>query len=158
MSPDHLTAIGASEPNHCDGVQPAPRGGTPPMFCVRHLVDSFLTHVKLLVRAGVNEPATLRWYADQLKHLDHLAEFPADGLRTHHLAAVELTNGITRAIKRLYKWAAAEDLVPKDPFAKLTIPPCGRRERVLTRPELCALYLASPRALRRLLFVQFHTL
>jgi integrase len=131
---------------------------TSPMFTLRHLTDSFLTHVRLLVKAGVNEPTTLRWYKDQLSHLKHLADVPADALRTHHLGAIELTNAFARALKRLYKWAAAEDLVPKDPFSKLSIPPCGARTRVLTRPELRRLYLASSRAFRRLLFVQLRTI
>lgn len=128
------------------------------VFTLGHLRDSFLAELRLLVRAGVHEPTTARWYADQLRHLDALAALPADSLRTHHLVQIELTNGFTRALKRLYRWGTSEDLVPKDPFAKLTIPPCGRRERVLTRPEVARLYLASPRPLRRLLFVQLRTI
>lgn len=128
------------------------------VLTVSHLRRSFLDHLKLMVRAGVNKPGTLCFYAAQLKRLDHLAEFPADALRTHHLAAIELTNAFTRAIKRLYRWAASEQLIPRDPFAKLAVPPCGRRERILTRAELCRLYLASPRPLRRLLYVQLHTI
>lgn len=137
----------------------APASTTPAdVFTVRHLLESFTAHVRLLVKAGVNEPATLRWYVDTLKALDHLGDFPAAELRTHHLAAVKLTNGFTRALKRVYKWAADEDLVPRDPFRKLAVPSCGQRARVLTRSELCRLYLAAPRALRRLLFVQLRTL
>jgi integrase len=128
------------------------------MFTVAHLIDSFKAHLGLLVKARVNEPTTLRWYADQLAALKPVEGFAADALRTHHLAAVELTNGFVRAVKRLYKWAAEEELVPKNPFAKLAVPTCGRRERVLTRDELRRLYLASPRAFRRLLFVQLHTM
>ena len=128
------------------------------VFTVKHLVASFLTHLKLMVRAQVNAPGTLRWYTDQLAHLKGLNSFPADALRTHHLASIDLTNAFTRALKRLYKWGASEELVPKDPFVKLIVPPCGRRERVLTRPELACLYLASPRAFRRLLFVQLRTI
>jgi integrase len=40
----------------------------------------------------------------------------------------------------------------------MALPPCGRRERVLTRCELSGLYKVSSRAFRRLLFVQLHTL
>lgn len=128
------------------------------MFTVRHLIDSFTTHVKLLVRAGLNAPATLGWYESQFAHLAALDGFPADALRTNHLAAIALTNAFVRVLKRLYKWGADEDLVPKDPFAKLTVPPCGQRERVLSRSELRRLYAASTRAFRRLLFVQLHTI
>jgi integrase len=128
------------------------------MFTVRHLIDSFSAHMQLMVRAGNTAPATLRWYRDQLRPLEPLGGYPAEALRTHHLAAIDLTNGFTRAIKRLYKWGVAEDLVPRDPFAKLTITPCGRRERTLTRAEVCQLYRAAPRALRLLLFVQLRTI
>jgi integrase len=138
---------------------PAPnRPETTTVFTVRNLVDSFLAETALLVRAGVTEAATQRWYTDQFKHLDSLGGFPADALRTHHLATIELTNGFTRALKRLYRWAAGEELIPKDHFAKLRTPPCGQRERVLTPEELARLYRASLPALRRLLFVQLNTL
>lgn len=128
------------------------------MFTLHNLIGSFVAEQRLLVRAGLQEPTTLRWYEDQFKHLEALGEFPAEALRTHHLATVNLTNAFTRALKRLYKWAAAEDLVPRDPFTKLTITPCGRRERVLERDELRQLYLAAARPFRRLLFVQLRTL
>lgn len=128
------------------------------MYTLAHLIESFSVHTRLLVRAGLTEAATLRWYESQFKHLAPLGAFPADAIRTHHLGTIKFTTAFVRCLKRLYKWAAAEDLVPKDPFAKLTIPPCGRRERVLTRPELRKLYLVGSRAFRRLLFVQLHTI
>ena len=128
------------------------------MFKLAHLIDSFLAHTRIMVRAGNTEPSTLRWYQDNLKHLSGLREYPADALRTHHLVAVDFTNAFVRVLKRVYKWGVEEDLIPKDPFAKLTIPPCGRRERVLTRSELRRLYLVAPRAFRRLLFVQMGTI
>jgi integrase len=128
------------------------------MYTLRHHIAGFVCNTKLMVRAGITEAATLGWYESQLRHLEPLGDFPADALRTHHLAAIDFTNAFVRALKRLYKWAAEEDLVPKDPFAKLTIPPCGKRERVLTRGELAKLYLVSYRAFRRLLFCQIHTI
>ena len=130
----------------------------PGVFRVKDLTRSFLADLAVAVNAGTTEPATLRWYQDQLRHLDHVGDVPADALRTHHLAAIELTNGFARALKRLYKWAAVEQLVPRDPFVKLATPPAGQRERVLTRAEVARLYLASPRPLRRLLFVQLRTI
>ena len=130
----------------------------PGMFTLRHLIDSFLTQTRLLVKAGVQEEGTYKWYQAQFSHLIALQDTPAEMLRTHHLAAITLTNGFTRALKRLYRWGAGEELIPRDPFAKLTIPPCGRRERTLSRPEVVRLYKASPRALRLMLFVQLHTI
>lgn len=128
------------------------------VFTLKHLTESFLTHFGLLVRAGVRKPATLRWYTDQFRHLDQLAGFPADALRTYHLATIDLTNAFARAIKALFKWGAAEELIPRDYFTKLVVPPCGRRERVLERAELARLYRAAPRAFFRLLFVQLYTI
>jgi integrase len=128
------------------------------VFTVGHLIDSFSNHLRILIRAGVNKPKTLTWHESQFKHLAPLRGIPADSLRTHHLSAIKLTNAFTRVLKRLYKWAADEDLVPRDPFRKLAVPPCGERTRVLTRSELRLLYRACSRALRRLLFVQLRTL
>ena len=126
---------------------------------VAHLVRSFATHLDQLARSGILEPATPAWYSHMLAGLvEQLGEFPAGELRAYHLTGIDLTNGFTRAVKRLMKWAAAEDLIPRDAFQKLTVPPCGRRERVLTRAELRRLYRASPRALRLLLFVQLNTI
>lgn len=125
---------------------------------VSHLLHLFRSHLEFFVRAGVNAPATLAWYLAMLRPLAPLGELPAAALRPAHLAAIPLTNGFIRALKRLYRWAMAEELVPRDPFAKLRTPRCGRRERILTRAELVRLYRASSPAFRRLLFVLFHTL
>ncbi|VTR95222.1 integrase family protein : Uncharacterized protein OS=Acinetobacter soli NIPH 2899 GN=F950_02740 PE=4 SV=1: Phage_integrase [Gemmata massiliana] len=128
------------------------------MFTLQHLIDSYVTHSRLMVSAGVTSTSTLEWYLAQFKHLKLLADFPAEALRTYHLASVELTNAFCRVLKALYKWGTEQELVPKNPFVKLAVPPCGRRERVLTRAELARLYRVSPRQFRRLLFVQLHTL
>lgn len=124
------------------------------------LTEAYLAHVHVLVEAGMLAKATHEWYSNQFKHLSKLRHTPAASLRTHHLSGIKLTNAFVRVLKRLFKWAADEEqgLVPRDPFAKLTTPPCGERERTLTRPELRQLYLAAPRALRRLLFVQLRTI
>jgi len=125
---------------------------------LHELTRAFLAHVGLLVRAGVNEPATLDWYARQLAHLDRLGNFPAGEFRPHHLDRFDLTNAIARAIKRLFKWAAAEDLIPRDAFSRLAVPPAGERSRTLTRGELAQLYRSTSPAFRRLLFVQARTI
>lgn len=124
------------------------------------LIDAHLAHLKIMVQAGINKNATREWYSNQFKHLATLRATPAATLRTHHLASIELTNAFVRALKALFKWAADEEqaMIPRNPFAKLTVPECGRRERTLTRAELRSLYLAAPRALRRLLFVQLRTI
>lgn len=157
IPPELVTQIRA--PDQCDAPNLNESARVNPgMLTVKNLIDSFTTHLAMLVRSGVNEPATLRWYVDTLKRLDPVAGFAADALRTFHLTDISPTNALVRALKRLYKWGAAEGLVTKDPFAKLAIPPCGQRERVLTRTELRRLYRVSSRAFRRLLFVQFGTL
>lgn len=128
------------------------------VFTLKHLIESFLAETRMMVCAGQTSEKTLDWYVSMLNHLAPLGGSPAEMLRTHHLAGIKFTNGFVRVLKRLYRWGAAEDLLPKDPFAKLTVPPCGRRERILTRPELRRLYLATSRAFRRLLFVQLRTI
>lgn len=141
-----------------DGCTTDGRGHDVTMFTLAHLIDSFTAHLRIMVRAGVTAQSTMRWYQDQFRHLRALKDLPAESLRTHHLVTIDLTNAFCRALKRVFKWGAAEDLIPKDPFAKLAIPPCGARTRVLTRPELRRLYLSATRAFRRLLFVQLHTI
>lgn len=131
------------------------------MFRVRDLTRSFLAALQIRVKLDQAEAATLKWYAAHLTKLDRAAgDFPAAELRAEHLIGVEFTNSFVRVLKALYKWAADEDvqLVARNPFRKLTPPPCGQRERVLTRPEFVRLYLASSRPFRRFLFVLARTI
>lgn len=131
------------------------------MFVVRNLVDSFLAHLRVQVSVGQIEHTTRDWYSAQLVKLTRaVGDFPAAELRAHHLIAVKLTYHFVRALRALYRWAVDDDvqLVPRDPFRKLKAPPCGERQRVLSRPEMVRLYLASSRRLRRLLFVLAHTI
>lgn len=131
------------------------------MFAVKHLVKSYLDHLTVKVKLGQTEPSTLEWYRGQLAKLTEAAgKFPAAELRAPHLVAVEFTYHFVRALKALYKWAADEDtlLVPKDPFRKLKPPPCGERQRILSRTEMRLLYDASIRAHQRFLFVLRRTI
>lgn len=149
------------------------------VLTVAHLIDSFDAHYGVLIQCGQAEAATREWYRDAHKKLRVAAgSFPAAELRAHHLVGVDFTNHFVRALKALYKWATDEDvdLVPKNPFRKLRTPPCGERNRVLSRSELRRLYLACravheqigpPRSrrmtwrrspFRLFLFVMFHTL
>ena len=113
------------------------------VFTVRNLVDSYLAHARHQVQAGNLEPMTVRWYVDQFRHLEPVANFPAAELRAHHLISVDLTNAIARSLKTLYRWAALEELVDRNPFARLAVPQCGQRERVLERAEVARLYRAA---------------
>lgn len=138
-----------------DAPRPSPPGPT-----VGDLVAGYLAHTGILVRAGLAAAATLRWYRAQFAHLGRagLLPMPAAALRTHHLAPIRLTNAFARAARRLTRWAVAEELLARDPFAKLAVPACGRRERTLTRPDLVKLLRACPRPLRLLLLVQLRTI
>jgi integrase len=128
------------------------------LYTINRLREDFLAEAGMLVRSGELKDVTLRGYEYQLGKLDPFGEFPADTLRVHHLHTIPWTNGFVRILKQLYKWATDNRIIPVDPFEKTKIPPCGRRERVLTRGELARLYRAAPRALRVLLFVQLRTL
>ncbi|MBN9522617.1 tyrosine-type recombinase/integrase [bacterium] len=130
------------------------------MFRVKDLTRSYLSHLDVRVKLGEIEPATKSWYKSQLDKLDvACGEYPAADLRAPHLVAVDFTYHFVRALKALYRWAVDEEqqLVPRDPFKKLKAPPCGERQRILTRAEMRSLYLASGRQLRRLLFLLRHT-
>lgn len=131
------------------------------MFTVAHLTASYLDHLAVRVKLGQIERATHEWYRAQLAKLDRAAgRFPAAELRAEHLVAVDLTYHFVRAVKSLYKWATDEDvmLLSRNPFRKLKPPPCGERQRVLTRPEMVRLYLAASPLLRRFLFVLRRTI
>lgn len=131
------------------------------MLKVKNLTQSFLSNLTVRVKLGQAEQSTHVWYRIQFDKLDKAAgDFPAAELRAHHLVSVDFTYHFVRALRALYRWAADEDvsLVPKDPFKKLKPPPCGERQRILTRPEMLRLYLASSRRLRRFLFVLAHTI
>lgn len=131
------------------------------MFRVRDLTRSFLNALQVKVKLGQAEQATHVWYKSQLTKLDRAAgSFPAAELRAEHLIAVEFTYHFVRALKALYKWGCDDDvsLVKRDPFRKLKAPPCGERQRILSRAEMACLYLVASRQLRRFLFVMSHTI
>ncbi len=145
-------------PSHGSGVT-SPGAGI--MFAVRDLTRSFLSALEVRVKLGQTEAKTLAWYRSQFTKLDAAAgDYPADALRAHHLVSVEFTYHFVRAVRALYRWAVDDDvqLVPRDPFKKLTPPPCGERQRVLTRDEMRRLYLACSPRLRRFLFVMSRTI
>lgn len=135
----------------CDGV----------MFKVSDLTRSFRASIEVRVKLGDAEPKTREWYYLQLAKLDAVAgDFPAADLRAEHLVSVSFTNAFVRVLKAAYKWACDEDvgLLSRDPFRRLKPPPCGERNRVLDRGEVCKLHLAAGRQLRRYLFVQRRTI
>ncbi len=131
------------------------------MFRVLDLSRSFLAHMGVREKLGQTAPATVAWYRVQLGKLDAAAgEMSAADLRAHHLVGVEFTNHFVRALRALYRWATDEEqqFVPKDPFKKLRPPPCGERQRILTRAEMVRLYKGCRRQFRRFLFVMRHTI
>lgn len=129
------------------------------MLTVRLLADSFEAHLGVLVRTSQLKRATADWYASQLARLRGTAGWiAADDLRPHHLADVEFSNHFVRTCKSLYRWALEEELVTRNPFAKIKTPPAGERSRVLTGAELLSLYRAAPPAFRLFLFFQLHTM
>jgi integrase len=151
--PDNVT-----NPSHGSGIT-SPGAG--PVLKVQDLTRSYLAALEVRVKLGQAAPGTLTWYTSQFAKLDKAAGvFPAAELRAHHLVAVEFTYHFVRALRSLFKWAADEDvgLVPRDWFKKLTPPPCGERQRVLSRDEMRRLYLACSPRLRRFLFVMSRTI
>jgi hypothetical protein len=80
---------------------PPPAGGSGrAMLTVRHLADSFVADLRVRVKSGQSEPATLCWYRAQSNKLDAaVGDFPAAELRVHHLLAVEFSNAFVRVLK-----------------------------------------------------------
>lgn len=127
---------------------------------VSELIDGFLAVQSAAVTSGEIRPGTLDFYRHQLRKLAAVAgDHPAAELRAHHLAGrYPFTHHSVRALKRLFRWALEEDLIPKDYFRRLKTPRCGARRRILTRAELVKLYRASSRPYRRLLMAARHTM
>lgn len=123
------------------------------------VADAFYRHLDGKVLAALTSPKTLDFYRSQLPKLLAIAgSVPAADLRPHHIVSLTMTNHLARSIKRLTRWAASEDFIPKDPFARMEVPPCGERQRTLTAAEMVKLYMASTRAFRRYLFLMRHTI
>lgn len=123
------------------------------------LIDSFYRSLDAEVRSGLTSQGTRDWYEWQLKKVVAIAgTIAAVELRPLHLVELDLTHHVVRAIKRLFRWATDQDLVPKDAFAKLRAPRCGSRSRTLTRSEIVCLYRATSREFRKFLFFMRHTI
>ncbi len=137
---------------------------------LQQLVQQFFQHLAGQVRSGEIEQVTLDWYKPPMAKLLSatwkspdgvevpLATLQAAEIRMMHLSGLTLTNALARGIRRCFHWAAGDDIIPKDPMQKLSVPACGERERVLTRSEMLRLYRGSPRNLRKLLLLLRHTM
>lgn len=136
---------------------PVPHSGA--MFTVANLIDAYDRQLQVAVNSGHKSSKTRDWYGWQFKKLRAAAgTLPAAELRVWHLHAVTMTHHFTRCLRSLYAWSTDNDLTPKNPFTKLEIPKCGQRERVVSRSEVCRLYLASTRKFRKYLFILSHTM
>ena len=123
------------------------------------LVKLFFRTLEAEVRAGQTTESTLSWYRSNLAKVTAIAgDLPAADLRPVHLVDLTMTNALARAVKRVTRWAADQDIIPKDAFAKMVIPPCGERTRTMTPAELCRLYLASPKKFRRFMYLLRRTM
>lgn len=109
---------------------------------------------------GKLSPDTLRNYERLvLRWLATLPSVPAEELKAFHLLSWGKTWHELQAVKRVWHWAAVvAELVPRNPFAGLQLPPIGQRHRVLTRPEMCRLLLGSRRDFRLYLLGLWHTM
>lgn len=135
---------------------PAPENRN--MLTVGHLIDSFDAACVVSVRTGQITESTRVFYLHQLRKLRTAAgHYPADALRAHHLVNVEFTNHFVRAVKRLYSWAADEELIPKNVFKKLKTPSAGQRTRILNADEFGRLLSVCGRPFRRFLEVARET-
>jgi integrase len=127
---------------------------------VETIAEACDRHLSALVSADRLSHKTQALHRTQIRKLVRVAgATPADALRLHHLAGVVISHHFARTLKALYKWAADEDvqLLPRNQFAKLTPPPTGRRERVLSQAEWVRLLWATPSRYRRLLWLAAET-
>lgn len=93
-----------------------------------------------------------RWLATLLPA--HAAE-----LKAFHLITWANTWHELQAVKRVFHWAAEDaELIERNPFKRVKLPPIGGRRRVLTRVEMARLMLGSRRDFRLYLLAMWHTL
>jgi integrase len=129
------------------------------MFTVSHLIDTFDRQLEHAVNTGSKSIKTRDWYGWQFKKLRAAAgSLPAAEVRIWHLHSVKITHHFARALRALFAWSTENDLTPKNPFAKLEVPKCGQRERVISRTDVAKLYLSAARRFRRYLFILTHTM
>ncbi len=131
------------------------------MISVRCLTERFLASLMVRVKIGQNAPSTHAFYASQFRKLNRaVGDQDAAGLRAEHLIDLDFSYHFVRTLKALYRWAVDEDeqLVPRDPFRRMRLPPCGERQRILSRSERCRLFLAAEPPFRRFLFILGRTL
>lgn len=80
-------------------------------------------------------------------------------LKPHHLLRWGETWHELQAIKRLFHWACEDaDLVPKNPFRGVKLPPMGNRKRTITRKVLLQIMRAACHEFRNYLLALRETL
>lgn len=141
------------------------------------LRDRYLDWLGREILAGRNEPRTAeyyrRWLALFVEHAGrqrHEGPATADDLAALG-AAVPVAELIpwdlesfksgwhsVQAVQRLLNWSVEMGLVKESPFARVSRPDPGRRERTLDRPELARLLRSTTRAFRRFLVAMYRTL
>jgi integrase len=91
--------------------------------------------------------------------LSSLPSIDVDQLRAWHLITWADTWHELQAVKRVFHWAHEEaELLTRDPFKAVKLPPLGGRRRTITRGELVCLLRGSRRDFRLYLLGLWHTL
>ena len=127
-----------------------------------YLISRFLAHLQGQIDAGERRRATydyyehhLRWWQQQLP----IGVALIGDLTREHLAGGRCRRWhVLQAVQRLFNWAIDEEMVVKNPFKKIQLPPSGGRTRVLTRLELARFIRGARRPARWILVFMRHTL
>jgi integrase len=126
-----------------------------PQTTTAQLIEAYETFLKASAASGRCSERTYRYYQCGLRHLRlatdpqgrKIASRPAASLTFVDLAGLPPTAAVTRAVKRLYRWAKLPD-----PLADVAVPPFGQRTRVLLPSEFRRLRQVCNPALRTILW------
>lgn len=104
--------------------------------------------------------ATVRNYERLVERwLATVIGIPVEDLKAFHLVKWGTTWHELQAVKRVWHWACEEaELLDRNPFKKVKLPPIGERTRILTRPEFASMLAGSSRDFRLYLLAMWHTL
>lgn len=122
------------------------------MLTVDFIVAAFERHLQVRNKIDQCSEKTIAWYKVVLSKLSStVGTFPAHALTLEDLVSCgDFTNHFVRVLKALFKWASkpSRNMLRRDPFEELEIPPCGQRTRTFTEEETERLILVATPAFK----------
>ena len=131
-----------------------------PTITLGALCDRYGEWMEREVAADRMKPRTRDYYRDHLQSFLNSVggRRPALGIPPHEVEMYKTSWHSVQTVQRLYNWGVEMGIVEKNPFAKITKPELGERERILTPTETARLLRATDRFFRWFLLAMRHTI